>query len=237
MFEGGQPRCEWTRSVGKALFVTFMLVTGLLLGFRVEETTAQAIQIITVPNEPILNNNEGVPFKSWSLFLICNPAWLLKENSQMVWGLLERFEAFGKSIGKDHLAVWFWQSKPRQGMPVADFLDVDRSSQYCDKYGLLPSESPHVLVTTTYPHLTTPVKDYSFLALNGINPDGIMRLLNTLADQLKVQGLQQKELGSRVWWETWWSSIAAIGSRTSDLMQHVKLTFDTKFFKIEYTPR
>ena len=43
------------------------------------------------------------PRKSWSLFLVCNPSWLLPENSARLQNLRQQFDAFGEAIGPDHL--------------------------------------------------------------------------------------------------------------------------------------
>src|SRR6516225_7956271 len=60
-------------------------------------------------------------YKSWSLFLVTNQSWLTHElaspspqgrtrvNGDWVVDLYERSHAFGRVIGDDHLAVWFWK--------------------------------------------------------------------------------------------------------------------------------
>ena len=47
-------------------------------------------------------------YKSWSLFLVTNPEWLLAQSDSKLDSLYEQFNAFGDSIGDDNLAVWFW---------------------------------------------------------------------------------------------------------------------------------
>jgi hypothetical protein len=171
-------------------------------------TTGQALWEPGVKGEPI--PKEG--YRSWSLFLVCNPTWLLPENQEMVLNLYRQFKAFGSAIGPQHLAIWFWKRPPRWGAPdLPEDIDVERSSEYCAQYGLLPSKSPHVLVTTSYPDLAAPVGNYSTLELNGVPAKDITALLTKLADQLIVQGLRQKDLDSEAYWQSWQRSFEAVG--------------------------
>jgi hypothetical protein len=50
-----------------------------------------------------------IPLESWSLFLVCNLAWLGRGNTDKINVLYEQFQAFGRAIGPKHLAVWFWK--------------------------------------------------------------------------------------------------------------------------------
>src|SRR5262249_40858281 len=47
-------------------------------------------------------------FKTWSIFLITNQQWLLRETSGRLERLYENFTIFGNAIGPENLAVWFW---------------------------------------------------------------------------------------------------------------------------------
>jgi hypothetical protein len=190
----------------------------------------QAIWEPGVRGEPI--PKEG--YKSWSLFLVCNPAWLLPENQEMLLNLYRQFQAFGSAIGPKHLAIWFWKRQPQWGAshPAQD-IDVERGSEYCAKFGLLPSKSPHVLVTTSYPEVTASVGNYSILELNGVPSNDITGLLTKVADQLLVQGLRQAELDSEAYWRAWQRSFEAVGDALAGFMKRVKFTINTHFFTIE----
>lgn len=72
---------------------------------------------------------------------------------------------------------------------------MDRSNAYCTKYGLRPSQSPHVLVTTAYPDLAAPIGNDHVLALNGTSAEDIQTLLSKLADQLVVEGVRSDSTG------------------------------------------
>ena len=47
------------------------------------------------PPEPIPQN----PYRTWSLFLINNPQWLVTESNEKIKSLYDQFEAFGEAIG------------------------------------------------------------------------------------------------------------------------------------------
>jgi hypothetical protein len=127
-------------------------------------------------------------YKSWSLFLICNPEWLSEEKGKDLYGLYRQFQNFGKTIGKDHLAVWFWKSKKSAMDPsLADNVDVERSIRYCKALNLKPSESPDIVVMTRYPDEADVPKDFAAFQLAKMGPQDISGLLAKLSDQLLLQ--------------------------------------------------
>lgn len=180
-----------------------------------------------VAGEPIPKER----YESWSLFLISNPEWLSSENNEKLMNLYEQFKVFGEVIGPKHLATWFWKRYPEG--TLADAVDVGRCSQYCAKFGLLPSKSPHVLITTSYPDLNAPVGNYCVLELNQANAKDITALLTKLADQLLVQGLRQTDLDSEQYWRAWQRTFEGTKSSLAKITKKVRLTVDTKFFKVE----
>ena len=118
------------------------------------------------PHEPIPQN----PYRTWSLFLINNPQWLVTESNEKVKSLYDQFEAFGEAIGPNQVAVWFWSGKTQRDV------DVARSVEFCEKLKLPPSGGPYILVTSDYPGkglmsdpsslLPTPLKSYYTVSLN-----------------------------------------------------------------------
>ena len=88
--------------------------------------------------------------------------------TKRIQGLFERYRLFGEAIGSKNLAIWFW--KEPAVVPSAELTDVSRSSDYCERYQLLPSQSPHVLVTTQHPDAEG-VGDYFYVSLSGLNAD------------------------------------------------------------------
>jgi hypothetical protein len=100
-------------------------------------------------------DTEPIPrsYQSWSLFLICNPQWLVAANEARLANLYQHFNAFGDAIGERHLAVWFTRRRPPRGSIVQD-LDGKRNAALCTKLKLLPSKSPYVVVMATYPDVS-----------------------------------------------------------------------------------
>jgi hypothetical protein len=188
--------------------------------------------------EPLFGPTQEIPrdYKSWSLFLVCNPEWLLDERRDDLIALYHRFDAFGHSIGPDHAAIWFWKTEDRDALfgdtPPGKLIDVGRSANYCARYGLLPSEGPHVLITTRHPDDDEP-GDRSVLKLNGLDPDDIVTLLAKLADQVLVTGLQQEDLDSERSWRRWLGAAETVFDAGFGWIDRVKLAIDTKFFTLE----
>ena len=68
--------------------------------------------------------NQRIPedgHKSWSLFLVCDPAWLHPEKQKALLDLRLRYWLFGDTTGPQHAAVWF----TREADPDSP-LDSDR---------------------------------------------------------------------------------------------------------------
>jgi hypothetical protein len=133
-----------------------------------------------------------VDYSSWSLFLICNPAWIFENGDQGIETLHKQFLAFGQSIGKKNAAVLVVYNE--NASPSVANTDFGRSSDYCEKYKLLPSKSPYVLVTTRYPDLEPEPGSHLVVRLNGLTALSSARVLSKLADQLLVTKLNQSEL-------------------------------------------
>jgi hypothetical protein len=211
-------------------FVIVASILSLSPLFSLSVWGQEAIEILD-RNKPIPKHTRNGPaYQSWSLFLISNPAWLLEERREDLESLYWDFKAFGRAIGDNHAAVWFW----RDGRGLTpDNVDVERSSRYCAKFNLLPSEGPHILVTTTYPDLDAPAGDYYVLKLNAAKPTDITILLGRLADQVLVEGLDQWALDSEQYWRAWARIFKSAGRGLASFIKKVTLTVDTKFFKVE----
>jgi hypothetical protein len=161
-----------------------------------------AICVLSAPGEvraqdaAALEPTAEIPrdYSSWSLFLVCNPAWMIENGDKGIAELFTEYREFGRSIGNKHLAIWFW--KRRASVPTGDNTDVERSSAYCERYKLLPSESPHVLVTTRHPDDPDP-GDRFVVRLNGLAAHDSALALTKLADQLLVTKLNQSELDAQ----------------------------------------
>lgn len=164
--------------------------------------------------EELITSNSPIPegwYKSWSLFLISDPDWILAERNEPLKELYEQFKRFGDVIGREHLAIWFWSQDPRDdGFYRA--VDILRARAYCLKLKLPPNEGPYVIVTTEYPGVgsvasypqTFPdsLGKFQVLKLNGLDASETMRLLTDLTDQLVLTGLRELDSNSEDFWRT-----------------------------------
>jgi hypothetical protein len=184
----------------------------------------------TVAGQPIPKQ-----YRSWSLFLICNPQWYLAESEQKLAALHQQFRSFGRAIGSSHLAVWFWRSSPTAGGKFGpENIDADRNADFCQKFKLPPSGSPYVVVTTSYPDLQAEdLRREVLIELNNLPPADIGSLLTKLADQLFAQKLAQAEFDSEQYWGAWRRSLESMRDVVAGFVQKVKLTIDTKVVKLE----
>jgi hypothetical protein len=127
-------------------------------------------------------------YKTWSLFLVCNPDWVAPEKSADLANLYRRFKSFGDAVGRDNLAVWFWKRQtPVDDTRLAENVDVARSAEFCGVLQRAPSGGPYLVVTTAYPDLAAFPKDRAIFELGGLQPADLAKLLNTLTDQLLLQ--------------------------------------------------
>ena len=155
-----------------------------------QRVSAQAV--VFVPATEAIPKN----YRTWSLFLICNPKWLTSttnDHARMtppLFALYNQFKSFGRTIGGDHAAVWFWKKMSRS--PLNDDLvsnvDVERSVKFCAAWNLKPSAGPHVVVTSTYPDESVLPKglpaNSAVFELGNMTADKISDLLAKVVDEL-----------------------------------------------------
>jgi hypothetical protein len=161
---------------------------------------------------------------------VCNPAWIVENGDSGIASLFNQYRAFGRSIGPKNLAIWFWK-KP-SSTPTVDNTDIERSSEYCEKYKLLPSESPHVLATTSYPDDPNP-GDYIVVKLNGLAAQDGALVLNKLADQLLVTGLNQSGLDASDGWQRLLAALRSAITATECYFNKASISFKTGAVNVE----
>jgi hypothetical protein len=157
---------------------------------------AQDAQELVKPTDQIRKG-----FKTYSLFLVCNPGWLQPQGAVPQTQFLYRsFLNFGHAIGDDNLAVWFWrhpldaETSPaaQTSQESADNVDVERSVRFCKAWRLKPSAGPHLVITSTFPNeqdLSRGLpKDAAVFELGNMNDVRITELLTKLTDQLLLSG-------------------------------------------------
>jgi hypothetical protein len=175
-------------------------------------------------------------FKTWSLFLVTNQDWLVPENTRRLQELYERSKAFGRAIGADHAAVWFWKADaPLSSQTLADNVDVERAVAYCGTLKLKPSDGPYLLFTAAYPDEKVAPDAFHVFALDGKTAEEIGTLLATLGNQLVVDGVVQggrfaAEAGSDDFWSAWFDAtrhtLARLGTRVRFLIRTPTFTID-----------
>lgn len=140
----------------------------------------------------VVRSTKSIPrdhYQTWSLFLVCNPKWLVSNMSHDLYWLYEQFESFGRTIGDDNLAVWFWKKDKNAHDPdLAGNVDVERSIRFCKSFKLAPSAGPHLLIVTRYPKVTKEPGDHADFALGSMSPREIADLLGELTDELLLEG-------------------------------------------------
>jgi hypothetical protein len=128
-------------------------------------------------------------YKTWSLFLVCNPDWVAPEKSADLANLYRRFKSFGDAIGRENLAVWFWKRQARVTDPrLAENVDIARSAEFCGALRRAPSQGPYLVVTAAYPNVAAFPTERAVFELGGLQPADLAKLLNALTDQLLLQG-------------------------------------------------
>lgn len=143
-------------------------------------------------------------YKTWSLFVVCNPVWLSADKSKDLFSLYQQFQNFGRTIGDDHLAVWFWKEPKSANDPTLNAnIDVERSARFCKALQLKPSESPQIIIMASYPDESNLPKDFAAFQLGLMSPTDISALLVKLSDQLlltgRVEPAQLAEVPGRLW--------------------------------------
>ncbi len=215
--------------------VLFCLLITILLALIPSIAFAQEAVSLESRNRPIPKG-----YQTYSLFLISNPDWLLPESEEKLSKLYDRFKAFGDSIGRDHLAVWFFVDQTHGDLRFNT--DVMRSSAFCSKLKLPPSKSPYVVITDEYPgagllkdypNTFNELKNYSILELNTATASEITSLLTNLADQLLINGLPDTNPKTENFWRTFQKSYETARDKIVSFSKGISLTINTSFFKIQ----
>jgi hypothetical protein len=144
----------------------------------------------------LVSRTQAIPkgFKTYSLFLICNPTWLDPARNSGLLQLYRQFLSFGRAIGDDQAALWFWNSSSFSSgdTDLARIVDVERSVRFCKAWKLKPSEGPHLVITSSYPDegkLSAGLPANSAVyKLGDMTPTDISSLLAKLTDSLVETG-------------------------------------------------
>jgi len=170
-------------------------------------------------------------YDTWSLFLVCNPSWIVENGDRGVADLFRAYKAFGQAIGPKNLAIWFWKEPAMS--PTIDNTDINRMSEYCQKYQLTPSDTPQVVATTRHPD-DTELGDRVVANLNG-NASNSARALTDLADQLLKSGLNQSGLDNSDRWRRVATAGSAALSSVACYFNKVSISIKTSVLNAEIT--
>ena len=195
--------------------------------------------------------NQQIPkegYKTWVLFLVCDPSWLANTaNSKAnLTSLHEQFVGFGNAIGTRNAAIWFYSYKSTD---PGDY-DGERASDYCATYDLRVTWSPVVVLTTQYPapvrsvaalperalsEASVSTGNYVKVSLNGLDSRDADTLLGLLADQVKSGRLDQQQIDSKAYWQSWERLLKKTLKEAGQLGRGVTVEVDTKVLKITFS--
>ncbi len=191
-------------------------------------------RVAPAPEVAIPVTLEPIPlagFKSWSLFLVCNPEWARPQREADVRALYERFQRFGEDIGANHVAVWLASQRR-----VPTRIDSARSARFCENLKLPQNDGPYVVLTGRYPGAALTDRPDTFsqnlgnhlvLSLNNLSAADTTQLLNGIATQLVSSELANQDTQS----EQYWRSLQTAFQTSNDpLLKKVSVTFETAFF-------
>jgi len=193
------------RKIISQFFVLWLAAATVIAGNRVAVGTK-----VPIPNG----------YKSWSLFLVNNPQWVVAESNEKIKKLYNQFQAFGGAIGRDNVAVWFWSQDTLEDSFQYRAVDVVRSAEFCERLHLSPGNGPYILVTTEYPgsallndpasFLPTKLNNYYVVSLNNKGSDEIMQVLTRIADKITADRPPDLRSNADDYWRSWRLTFEAI---------------------------
>jgi hypothetical protein len=182
--------------------------------------------IVVPPGAPIPKD-----FKTWSLFLVCNPAWLGDDTASKMrmTALHSAFLGFGGSLGTQNAAIWFTKA----GGSPTDY-DSDRAGDYCQTYGLKSNRSPYIIVSSDYPTASGAPGDFVAVSLVGLDTDNVLTLLGQLSDKVKASQLNPDTIGSDRYWRGWVQILEDTAAVLGKLAKGLSFSVNTRFVKVNY---
>ena len=217
-------------------------VLGLMTGVRPSVASVSAVYVY---------GDAQIPenYDSYSLFLLCNPEWLLNESLATVDQLKKQFEIYGRTLGRKHAAVWFWRQNsffPTQAsekspeyykqsgtVDVTRLSNLSRSSEFCQKFHLPPSEGPYIVAITVHPDKIDESSNRVVISLKGLGSTEIASVLAIITDQILITKLSQDEIGSKVYWLSWRSVLSETIHRVKAWVKSVTFSIHAKAFDLE----
>ena len=158
-------------------------------------------------------------------------------RAREVGALYEQFMGFGRALGQEHAALWFWNRVPTKvaGNPMlVGYVSANRHQAYCQKLGLDPAVSPHIVVTRTYPDLSVEIVTDVVIAFDNLRPDDLDPLLRKLTGQVVQDRLDQGEMEGLAWRLRWKRTIQSVLCAVAPVLAQ-KVTVRVRGVEIEGT--
>jgi hypothetical protein len=190
-----------------------------------------AAEVVVADGQSISHN-----YKSWSLFLVCNPEWLVSSDAAQgnMRDLYRAFGVFGRIIGSDHLAVWFRKAGTTQNPSAPEAYDATEAADYCAVYHLTANDSPYLVVTTAYPTKNGSSGNYLAVSLKGLDNTNRLKLLGTYSDRIRMSDFRASQFDSDRYWLGWTQVLEEGAAGLGQLVKAMKFTVDAKAVKIEF---
>src|SRR3989442_41902 len=149
---------------------------------------------------PPTDMTSGATGKSWSVFLVCDPAWLKREAVDDLIRLYNAYLSVVVAANENHVPLWpFRDEEPRR----ASAIDPSKGRQSCDALKLEPRDGPFVIVTTTPPDSIAPSTPRVSLGFGDRRADEITTALMALSERVIDERPSRVAAGSTEWWRTW----------------------------------
>jgi hypothetical protein len=153
-----------------------------------------------IPRSHQYPNGKTVRFTSWSLFLICDPAWLRSESKADILALYNAYLSLVTAADESHAPLWaFSSATPWRATEI----DPLQTKPYCDSLAVIPRQGPFLVITVHPPETISPPDAKVLVAFGGQRAAAITRSLMTLVDQATDGGPFDARVGSREWWRRW----------------------------------
>ena len=206
----------------------FLEITGEAGGGGEAVSLGQDYLVRQIP----VNDNNGTAYKSWSLFLVCNPEWVNNIRSNEIPYLRKNFMSFATAIGQHNLAVWFRSNETNVGEINIDF---DACATLCEAYHLDPAKSPHILVTTKHPKeilAQDGTVSYTAISLANLNTNQTLKLLKGITYDVQKQRISQRDVDSEIYWRSWLSTMDDLTSTIGNIINQV--TIKSPYFEVSF---
>jgi hypothetical protein len=138
--------------------------------------------------------------KSWSVFLVCDPAWLKREAAEDLLRLYNAYLSVVVAANENHVPLWpFRDDRPERAAAI----DPSKGRQSCDALRLKSENGPFVIVTTQPPDSVASSSPRVSLGFGDRRASEITTALMALSERVMDEHPSRVAAGSTEWWEAW----------------------------------